>query len=205
MDYLGPNLFLGEYERLKRENQSRRDKIEERDAELTRLRVKCQGAIQILAHIREKSFSAASDLTENDQNLRDVELEVLECRERVNYFKQLRDQYRAQAEKLQRESGLLTRPTLLQDMELVVEELMKCKLEMEQLVIKNKEFQQKLNAINHNLANWQMWIPNETISVCENEKHEGKVCKGRASLIFPKIQENFTSESESTMVAEGDK
>ena len=62
LEQIGEHCTLQEYEQLKMENQGHLDKIEERDEELTKLRKKCNGAIQCLAHVREKCLSIETDI-----------------------------------------------------------------------------------------------------------------------------------------------
>lgn len=75
MDKIGENHTLIDYEQLKMENQNHADKIEERDEELSKLRIKCTAAIQTLAHLREKSSSTDIDILEMNDKLDEVELE----------------------------------------------------------------------------------------------------------------------------------
>lgn len=84
LDCVGDNLHLIDYEQLKIENQSHTDKIEERDEELTRLRVRCQGAMQCLAHVREKSAAIQIDIQSLTERYEEVEIEYAEVR--VSYF-----------------------------------------------------------------------------------------------------------------------
>lgn len=74
-DQIGPNLHLIDYEQLKVENQSHVDKIEEREEELLKLRAKCSGAIQCLAHVREKSAALEVDIISLQDDLEDVEMD----------------------------------------------------------------------------------------------------------------------------------
>lgn len=60
----------------------------------------------------------------------------------MNYFKQERDNTRAEIEKLKEESGLLTKPKLLCDMEVAIRELDSSQKELDDIVSryeKNKE------------------------------------------------------------------
>lgn len=77
-DYIGPNLHLIDYEQLKVENHSQIDKIEEREEELLKLRIKCSGAIQCLAHVREKSAALEVGIISTRENLEDVEMDYID-------------------------------------------------------------------------------------------------------------------------------
>lgn len=78
-DQIGPNLHLIDYEQLKVENQSHVDKIEEREDELLKLRTKCSGAIQCLAHVREKSAALEVDIISLRDTLEDVQMDYTDA------------------------------------------------------------------------------------------------------------------------------
>lgn len=75
LDCIGDNLHLIDFEQLKIENQSHTDKIEERDEELVKLRRKCSGAMQCLAHVREKSAALQLDIQQLMDRFDEVEME----------------------------------------------------------------------------------------------------------------------------------
>ncbi|XP_030754256.1 coiled-coil domain-containing protein 96-like isoform X2 [Sitophilus oryzae] len=117
LEEVAPGLFLGDYDQMKVDNRSYADKIEEKDEELTRLRVKTVNITQVLAHLREKIAEFDNDLEdliyENDM----IEADYQGIRYQLNELKQKRDYYRHRINKMREESGLLTQPTLLKDME----------------------------------------------------------------------------------------
>lgn len=78
VDKLGDNLRLVDYEQLKIEHRGYADKVEERDEELTKLRIKCDGIFQVLAHLREKSAAATLDIIKEQQVLHAVGIESME-------------------------------------------------------------------------------------------------------------------------------
>lgn len=53
---------LIEYEQLRMENHNLSDKIEERDEELRKLRIRYDTAVQMLAHMREKSSNTGTHI-----------------------------------------------------------------------------------------------------------------------------------------------
>lgn len=79
-DALGANLRLVDYEQLRVENRGFADKVEERDEELTKLRIKCDGIFQVLAHLREKSASATVDIIKEQEALQAIEIEYMEVK-----------------------------------------------------------------------------------------------------------------------------
>lgn len=78
LDKVGDQYTLMDYEQLKVERRNHNDKIEERDEELSRLRVSCSSAIQCLAHIREKSSA-----TQHEIHLTTAELATVEAQKTV--------------------------------------------------------------------------------------------------------------------------
>lgn len=84
-DQIGPNLHLIDYEQLKVENQSHVDKIEEREDELLKLRTKCSGAIQCLAHVREKSAALEVDIISLRDTLEDVQMDYTDVGQNLSY------------------------------------------------------------------------------------------------------------------------
>lgn len=78
LDKIGDHYTIMDYEQLKIERRNHTDKIEERDEELSRLRISCSNAIQCLAHIREKLSSVQVDIFRATQKLSLIEKERLE-------------------------------------------------------------------------------------------------------------------------------
>lgn len=65
-----------EYEQLKMHSQSCVERLEERDAELHRLRSKATSAIHILAEIREKTHTLLEDIETSKVHLHDINQEL---------------------------------------------------------------------------------------------------------------------------------
>lgn len=117
VDIIGDNLRLSDYEQLKEDNRSLADKIEERDEELAVLRSKGRNTTQVLAHTREKIAALSSDVYDLKEDLNTANAKMTKCRTRLGSIKQDKDSYRKMSTKLKDESGLLTQPQLLRDME----------------------------------------------------------------------------------------
>ncbi|XP_052130062.1 coiled-coil domain-containing protein 96-like isoform X2 [Frankliniella occidentalis] len=115
LENLGDNLTLMEYEQLKMHSQSCVERLEERDAELHRLRSKATSAIHILAEIREKTHTLLEDIETSKVHLHDINQELNRNRERVGCEKKRRDMSRSDTIRLRQEAGLLSEPKLLQD------------------------------------------------------------------------------------------
>lgn len=69
-----------EYEQLKMQSQSCVEKLEERDAELHRLRCKATSAIQVLAEVREKTHTLQEDIEAGKVVLHDVNQQLIQVR-----------------------------------------------------------------------------------------------------------------------------
>ncbi|XP_017774569.1 PREDICTED: coiled-coil domain-containing protein 96-like [Nicrophorus vespilloides] len=144
MDRIGDNYTLMEFEQLKMENQGHADKIEERDEELSQLRKKCNGAMQCLAHVREKCSAVEIKTKIYKSNFDDKENDRIKAREMVNVFKLQRDNYRNETQRMKEESGLLTKDKLLNDMERSMEEIKS----LEELLANESKRFEKLKRMN---------------------------------------------------------
>ncbi|KAJ1528057.1 hypothetical protein ONE63_007976 [Megalurothrips usitatus] len=115
LENLGDNFTLMEYEQLKMLSQSCVEKLEERDADLHRLRSKATSAIQVLAEIREKTRTLQEDMEASKVVLHEISQQLIQTRERVGCEKKRRDMSRNDTVRLRQEAGLLSEPKLLQD------------------------------------------------------------------------------------------
>ncbi|XP_074025645.1 uncharacterized protein [Leptinotarsa decemlineata] len=190
LDKIGEGLHLMDYEQLKVENRSHADKIEEKEEELTRLRFKCQNTIQILAHIREKSSALDSDIDDIREDLSTTEIQSLQVRAQLNGAKQERDHYRLMTNKLREESGLLTEPELLRDMESSMKELKTLSVELENLKEENTKKAQQIRNIRRNLeftaddTGLRKKSIKEIVPKSVSKQH---LYKGRPSLCMPTL------------------
>ncbi|CAG9837408.1 unnamed protein product [Diabrotica balteata] len=117
LDRVDVDHHLNHYEKLKEENKMYSDKIEEKEVELTKLRIRCNENIQILAHIREKISALDNDIEDlKDTQQKNVEF-LNDMRRSLNNTKKERDLYRSLLVKMQEDSGLLKEKELLKDME----------------------------------------------------------------------------------------
>ncbi|RZC36314.1 DUF4201 domain containing protein [Asbolus verrucosus] len=133
LDNLGPDLHLIDYEQLKFDNRSLHDRLEERENELTKIRLKCQNAVQILAHVREKSSDVDININYLHERFQTVSNEYEDVREQLNSLKQERDMIRSSINKMKDKSGLLTKPKLLSDMESAAAEIMSLSKKLKKL------------------------------------------------------------------------
>lgn len=75
MENFGNGLHIMDYEQMKIDNQNYTDKIEEKEEELAKLRVKTQGNIQNLAQVREKAYAIEGDIEHMESRYEDIEAE----------------------------------------------------------------------------------------------------------------------------------
>ncbi|KAF5287498.1 hypothetical protein FQA39_LY04126 [Lamprigera yunnana] len=181
LDTIGENLHLIDYEQLKIENTSHTEKNEDRDEELNKLKVKMSETMQCLAHVREKTAALQIDYQHVKNCAENIVLDANACRERVNSVKKARDNYRQSIVKMISDSGLLTKPKLLCDMEESIEEI---KLLEDQIQLQehlNEVTRNSLYAIKQNLKNKNI----KAIATKKKKSLGGKVCKGRSTLVIP--------------------
>lgn len=109
----------------------------------------------------------------------------------MNYYKQERDNYRFQTEKLQDEAGVLGKPKLCVDMEDSIEEVQRRTQELENLKRENKEIKESLKALKKNistLASSKLKEVRKT-PVLQQPKSR-RIYKGRPTMIFPDLPES---------------
>ena len=132
---LAEGLHLIDFEQLKIENQSLNEKIEERNEELLKLRKKTTTTVQVLTHLKEKLQFVQKKNNILDSELGDLDTQLSGKRDKLQREKQSREKARDDTMKLREKSGLVTDPTLLQDVE-------KQKVRREFLANKVEELQQ---------------------------------------------------------------
>ncbi|KAJ3663101.1 hypothetical protein Zmor_007410 [Zophobas morio] len=152
LDNLGPNLRLIDYEQLKFDNRNLLDKLEEKDLELARVRYKCENAVQILAHRREKVAALDRDLEVMTDRLENLTGEYEDVREQLNGLKQERDLYRSATEQLKKKAGILSQPKLLQNMCETINLSVSLKEELQQVKSVCNVITEKINKIRKNMS-----------------------------------------------------
>ncbi|KAF5277211.1 hypothetical protein FQR65_LT03917 [Abscondita terminalis] len=181
LDTIGDNLHLIDYEQLKMENTSHSDKVEERDGEMVKLRAKCSGTMQCLAHVREKSAALQTDFVRLSTRFEEVKEELTESRERLNYVKQQRDNYRINITNIIDESGLLTKPHLLCDMEECLGEVKDLENQIENDKKLYEETRESLKALKINVKNFAPTKKSSKKSKVK-EKQKGRLTVDHKSL-----------------------
>ncbi|XP_050298475.1 coiled-coil domain-containing protein 96 [Anthonomus grandis grandis] len=206
LDTLDANKRLSDFEQLKAENRAHADKIEEREEELARLRVKCQNVIQILAHLREKTSAFESDLFDLKDQFQDVDETSKILREDLAFLKYHRDRYRNMTRKVIEESGLLSKPDLLKDMEKSLNTL---KILENELVLLQKDSKTKtrhIRNIRKNIERTKMQLKSKSKRLLRQPENLGKanvadsagssmqIYKRRPTLYMPEIKQCVFNE-----------
>ncbi|XP_043100578.1 coiled-coil domain-containing protein 96 [Puntigrus tetrazona] len=129
---LAEGLLLMDFEQLKTENQTFKDKLKERSEELLRLKRKVACSVQGISHVKEKlNFMQMENKVKHSELVKTDALVALK-REVLTRTRQARDGLRSDNLKLQQRCGLLGNTTLLQDFEEKVDtsECLEQRLEM---------------------------------------------------------------------------
>ncbi|RXN17325.1 coiled-coil domain-containing 96 [Labeo rohita] len=129
---LADGLLLMDFEQLKTENQTFKDKLKERSEELLRLKRKVACSVQGISHVKEKLHFMQMENKVKHNQLAKADALVALKREVLTRTRQARDGLRADNLKLQQRCGLLGNTTLLQDFEEKVDtsECLQQRLEM---------------------------------------------------------------------------
>ncbi|KYB25987.1 putative autophagy-related protein 11 [Tribolium castaneum] len=182
LDSLGPGYGIMDYVQLKADNRKLYDILEEKEAELTKLRLACKDTIQVLAHNREKSQVVNLDIEKLKEELQVTETELNDAREQLNYLKRERDNYRKIIKNIRLEYGLLTNPKLLRDMESAINEIDVLKDDIERT--KNKYFlkRKQTEAVRRNME----------LYLAERKREEGRRLKILESVSSLEIKKKPT-------------
>lgn len=113
MDDLGNGLRMADFEQLLAEITNLSDKIEDRNNELNKCRLRCEAETQQLAHIREKSHLLNDDVTFKMSQWEQVKQIQSKVRLTLGGLKSKRLKYRRQHDELVRSCGLLIKTDLL--------------------------------------------------------------------------------------------
>ncbi|ENN71269.1 hypothetical protein YQE_12194, partial [Dendroctonus ponderosae] len=197
LNEIAPGFLLADFEQLKVMNQSYGDKLEERDEELSRLRAKCASTIQILAHLREKSSALQNDVADLMEERNETEWEFFNVRSTLNLTKQHRDYCRHGINQMRDDSGLLTQPTLLRDMEQGLVDAKVLAGELQHVMAEYKKRARQIKRIRTRIEEAKemrrlgrrssLRVRNPFLQV-RNERSD-RICRGRPSLMMPTIEE----------------
>merc|ERR1712128_73226 len=110
-------LHLIDFEQLKIENQTYKEKIEECKEDVDKLDNKIESAVQVLTHMKEKLDFLTTQNSSLEQKLQTVEIELTASRDKLGKMKLARDSLRRENTELQQNMGLLGKEDLLYDFE----------------------------------------------------------------------------------------
>lgn len=129
---LADGLLLMDFEQLKAENKTFKDKMNERNEELRILKTKVACSVQGISHVKEKLHFMQIENKAKHTQLAKADTLVALKREVLTRTRQVRDGLRADNLKLQQRCGLLGNTTLLRDFEEKVDtsECLQQRLEM---------------------------------------------------------------------------
>lgn len=175
LDNLGDGLRVFDYEQLQAEVQSLSDKIEERNKELTKLRLRCNGHTQILAHVREKVYELIETIEKERTNLNIVSSNVQSLREDVNLSYKDREGLRKKLSQIDNDCGLLNKPLLMRDYDKIEKALNETKLVVEGIERENQE-------MNHEISRLKNILGDESLKKTESQIFDDQLQKDLAVI-----------------------
>lgn len=147
--------YFAEISHMKKENQKLNEKLDGLNDEVLKLKKKVANAERILGHVREKLQFVEAENRGRKAELRDVMSVLLQKRDALSKSKQVRDRLRARNVKLQQQRGLLGEEMLLRDfeekvnaVELLQQQLQVLKRHHAELILKQREIQEKMREAN---------------------------------------------------------
>lgn len=114
-----------DFEQLHAERQTLSDKIEERNNDLAKLRLRYFSDTQILSHVRQKEFSLGYEIAAETIDVENANDELAETRKYANGMKAKRDVLRKKFADMSESCGLLNKTKLLNDYDATVDEIRK--------------------------------------------------------------------------------
>ena len=111
-EQLADGLHLIDYEQLKIENQTLNEKIEERNEELHKLKLKMTHNVNILSHTREKYQSIVSQNQKQEHKLIDLGAKLKDVKSQLSRSKGERDGLDKEVQKLKQKTGIVRKASL---------------------------------------------------------------------------------------------
>ena len=143
MDNLGNGLRVINFEQLRADVQNLSDKLENRENELAKLRIRHAGDTQILAHSREKEFMFHDVLQEKKTEYEEIQKIAENERKYLNVQKSKRDALRKKAKDMEVENGLLFFTPLLKGFDEMVDKTGELKEKIEILRQNTEDMRKK--------------------------------------------------------------
>ncbi|XP_017473527.1 PREDICTED: coiled-coil domain-containing protein 96-like [Rhagoletis zephyria] len=144
LEDLGNNLQMRDYESLQNEVQALGKKIEERNADLNKSRMRCNTDIHIMGHLKEKQATLRSKIKLQNTMLASLQKEKQAAREAIFNSKKQRTKIRKEIKELSYQCGLLDKPALMLDYDATVAQLKVVGENVEKLRCKQDEIQRKI-------------------------------------------------------------
>ncbi|XP_050324003.1 coiled-coil domain-containing protein 96-like [Bactrocera neohumeralis] len=123
LENLGNNFQMREFESLQNECQALDKKIEERNAELVRSRVRCNADLHVLGHLKEKQAMIRSKIKIQKSCLAMLQAQKYTARKCIFDSKKQRSEMRKEIKELSYQCGLLDKPALMLDFDNTVEQI----------------------------------------------------------------------------------
>ncbi|CAD7014502.1 unnamed protein product [Ceratitis capitata] len=143
MENLGNNLQMREYESLQNEVQALDKKIEERNTDLVRSRVRCNADLHILGHLKEKQAMIRSKIKIQKSCLATLLQQKFAARKWIFDSKQQRTRMRKEIKELSYQCGLLDKPALMLDYDKTAQQVNAVADKVEKLRYKHDEILKK--------------------------------------------------------------
>nr|CDS27937.1 coiled coil domain containing protein 96 [Hymenolepis microstoma] len=152
---LSESLHLIDFEQMKIENQTYNEKIEERNEETGKLKMKINNTVQILTHSNEKLSSSEAGFSQLKKQLDELTDELNRGRDSLAKLKQKRDALRTSYTTMQKACGLLGQTDMLRGFEESVDKLEAKKQELSNLKQQTRELQEKTKHYEHQISRIQ--------------------------------------------------
>ncbi|GLV34971.1 uncharacterized protein CBL_09451 [Carabus blaptoides fortunei] len=185
LETIGGTLHLMDFEQIRMDNQMTSDKVEEREAELLKLRNRYSNDVMAIAHTREKTAVVENQIADLKEEYLSIEQKLNEIREEINTLSTHRDANRKQTKKLKEESGLLPYTNLLIDFEDCINRADKYKQEINDLKNLYKLTRRKIAGIKHTIENMEQVYEDSLLGTPVVTKKRTNFYRNRPKLAYP--------------------
>ncbi|XP_053963328.1 coiled-coil domain-containing protein 96-like [Anastrepha ludens] len=144
LEDIGNNLLLREYESMQNEVQALGKKIEERNVDLNKSRMRCNADLHKMGHLKEKQAMLRDKIRIQKSMMGLLDEQKKSARENIYNSKTERNVVRKEIKELRYQSGLLDKPALMMDYDNTVVQLKKVGKAVEKLRDKQEDLQRKI-------------------------------------------------------------
>ena len=138
-EMLADGLHIIDYEQLKIENQTLNEKIEERNEELNRLRLKIFQTVITLSHTREKYQYYVNQNAKKEDQLSEQTSELIKVKEKLSKMKTQRDEIEKENQKLKQKTGIVSQKSLKTEFDARSDEYKRLVAENEKLAAQHQD------------------------------------------------------------------